>query len=53
MKKIHAILAASLLPVGLFTASLASEGEDEPTIAKDSIQITAFTFNQYKKSYDM
>ncbi|MDP8981373.1 MAG: hypothetical protein M3O35_12375 [Acidobacteriota bacterium] len=27
--------------------------QDEPTIAKDSIQATAFTFNVYHKSYDM
>jgi len=27
--------------------------QDQPTIAKDSIQITAFTFNVYKKNYDV
>jgi hypothetical protein len=26
--------------------------QDEPTIAKDSIQVTAFTVNQYKGNYD-
>ena len=26
--------------------------EDQPTVAKDSIQITAFTFNVYKGNYD-
>jgi hypothetical protein len=26
--------------------------QDQPTIAKDSIQITAFTFNVYKGNYD-
>ena len=27
--------------------------EDHPTIAKDSIQVTAFTFSSYRKNYDM
>src|SRR4029079_8354558 len=27
--------------------------DDQPTIAKDSIQITAFTFNVYKGNYDV
>src|ERR1051325_6676232 len=27
--------------------------QDQPTIAKDSIQITAFTFNVYKGNYDV
>ena len=26
--------------------------QDQPTIAKDSIQVTAFTLNVYKKNYD-
>jgi len=26
--------------------------QDPPTIAKDSVQVTAFTFNVYRKSYD-
>jgi len=28
-------------------------GQDQPTVAKDSVQMTAFTFNVYKKNYDM
>ncbi len=27
--------------------------QDEPTIAKDSVQVTAFTFNVYRKNYDI
>jgi hypothetical protein len=30
-----------------------SLAQDQPTIAKDSLQITAFTFNVYKKNYDV
>src|SRR5437016_5247510 len=26
--------------------------EDQPTIAKDSVQVTAFTFSVYRKNYD-
>ena len=39
-----------LVVVGL--NPLASATQDQPTIAKDSIQITAFTFNVYKGNYD-
>jgi hypothetical protein len=31
----------------------AASGQDQPTIAKDSVQMTAFTFNVYKKNYDV
>lgn len=31
----------------------ATSGQDQPTIAKDSIQVTAFTFNVYKGNYDI
>src|SRR5215204_2590636 len=27
--------------------------QDQPTIAKDSVQVTAFTFNVYKGNYDV
>ena len=26
--------------------------QDQPTVAKDSVQMNAFTYNVYKKSYD-
>jgi len=29
-----------------------TNNQDLPTIAKDSVQVTAFTFNVYRKSYD-
>lgn len=45
---IFAILAITLVPV----ANTATT-DDQPTIAKDSIQITAFTFNVYKGNYDV
>ena len=28
-------------------------GQNQPTIAKDSVQVTAFTFNVYRKNYDV
>jgi hypothetical protein len=33
-------------------ATSSSSGQDRPTIAKDSIQLRAFTFSSYKGSYD-
>jgi len=30
-----------------------ANSQDQPTIAKDSIQIRAFTFNVYKGNYDV
>jgi hypothetical protein len=38
--------------IGLIVAGNAS-GEDEPVIAKDSIQVTAYTFNVYRKNFDV
>ena len=37
------------LPATVNTAAT----QEQPTIAKDSLQITAFTFNVYKKNYDV
>jgi hypothetical protein len=37
----------------LISARNAAASQDQPTIAKDSVQVTAFTFNVYKKSYDV
>src|SRR5438552_4638209 len=36
---------------GIQTA--ATVEEDQPTIAKDSVQVTAFTFSVYRKNYDV
>jgi hypothetical protein len=38
--------------VGLHPTASTAINQDQPTIAKDSIQITAFTFNVYKGNYD-
>jgi len=37
----------------LFSVGTSAAVDDQPTIAKDSIQVTAFTFNVYKKNYDI
>jgi hypothetical protein len=37
----------------LISAAASAASQDQPTIAKDSIQVTAFTFNVYRKSYDI
>jgi hypothetical protein len=37
----------------LLSAGKTAASQDQPTIAKDSVQMTAFTFNVYKKNYDM
>lgn len=36
-----------------FGVSNSAASQDQPTIAKDSIQVTAFTFNVYRKNYDV
>jgi len=38
--------------IGLLQSGNAVAAEDGPTIAKDSIQVMAFTFNVYHKSFD-
>jgi hypothetical protein len=55
-KKIDFTWTFSLLPLaatGLIMAGNAAADEDQPTIVKDSIQVTAFTFNVYHKNYDI
>jgi hypothetical protein len=48
-----AFMLLSLVFVGLLLATENSAaGQDQPTIAKDSVQMTAFTFNVYKGNYD-
>lgn len=44
--------ALLLLVFGLPSVANTATNQDQPTIAKDSIQITAFTFNVYKGNYD-
>lgn len=36
-----------------FAFTDSAKAQDQPTIAKDSVQVTAFTFNVYKKNYDV
>lgn len=42
----------ALAVVGLRTSANTATTQDQPTIQKDSIQITAFTVNSYKGNYD-
>jgi hypothetical protein len=37
----------------LLSAGGSAASQEQPTIAKDSIQVTAFTFNVYRKNYDV
>src|SRR5882762_9393973 len=57
MKKIVRSCAFTLLPlmvIGLmFAGANSAAAQDQPTIAKDSIQVNAFTFNVYHKNYDI
>jgi hypothetical protein len=39
--------------IGMSPIANTATTQDQPTIAKDSIQITAFTFNVYKGNYDV
>ena len=47
-----ALLSLAIIVILLSTRNSAAS-DDQPTIAKDSIQMTAFTFNVYKKNYDV
>ncbi|MCU1266239.1 MAG: hypothetical protein JWM21_2557 [Acidobacteria bacterium] len=49
--KIH-VVAFLTLVVMLLLAGKSAAQEDQPTIAKDSVQVTAYTLNVYKKNYD-
>jgi hypothetical protein len=39
--------------IGLFITSGSAASQDQPTIAKDSIQVTGFTNGSYRGNYDM
>ncbi len=47
------ILLSLTLIVPLLSAGYSAANQDQPTIAKDSVQVTAFTFNVYRKNYDI
>jgi hypothetical protein len=42
-----------VLVIGLLPTTHTATSQDQPTIAKDSIQITAFTINSYKGNFDV
>jgi hypothetical protein len=42
-----------VLVIGLLPTTHTATSQDQPTIAKDSIQITAFTVNSYKGNFDV
>jgi hypothetical protein len=46
------VLMFAFLLIGIVPVVSTSATQDQPTIAKDSIQIRAFTFNVYKGNYD-
>ena len=51
MNKLALLLA--VLIIGIAPIINTSASQDQPTLAKDSLQITAFTFNVYKGNYDV
>ncbi len=48
-----ASLFTFFLVICCFAITDNAKAQDQPTIAKDSLQVTAFTFNVYKKNYDV
>ena len=55
MRRISFLAIASFIVAVLSVqkAGASAAGQDQPTIAKDSVQVTAFTFNVYRGNYDM
>ncbi len=47
------ILLSYVLITLLLSVRTSVARQDQPTIAKDSVQVTAFTFNVYRKNYDI
>ena len=55
-KRLGVVSGLALLAFGLTGMHYrvgASPGQDQPTIAKDSVQVNAFTFNVYQKNYNV
>lgn len=46
-------LLSSALACLLVSAGGSAARQEQPTVAKDSVQLTAFTYNVYKKNYDV
>ena len=56
MKQCNAMWAFRLLPMGavfLTIPAAAAAGEDQATVAKDSVQVTAYTISSYRKNDDI
>jgi hypothetical protein len=52
-KKAHALtLALFIIPFLFSTSVKAAPDDDQPTVVKDTVQVTAFTYNVYKGNYD-
>jgi hypothetical protein len=53
---IQSLLGFTLLPLVviclILVAGNTAAAQDQPTVAKDSVQVTAFTLNVYKQNYD-
>ena len=50
--RLFSALMFAFVLIGIVPVIKTSATQDQPTIAKDSIQIRAFTFNVYKGNYD-
>ena len=48
-----ALLSLAVMCLIAPAGNSAAAAQDQPTIAKDSVQVTAFTFNVYRKNYDV
>ena len=46
------LLALEMMSLG-YTVAAAPANQDQPTIAKDTVQVTPFTFNVYQKNYNV
>jgi hypothetical protein len=46
------LLSSALLCL-LLSAGNSAASQEQPTVAKDSVQVTAFTFNVYRQNYDV
>ena len=51
--RLFSALMFAFVLIGIVPVIKTSAAQDQPTIAKDSIQIRAFTFNVYKGNYDV
>src|SRR5258705_12055588 len=53
MKHLKMLAVVLLLAAPFLATQSFGANQDQPTIAKDSVQVTAFTFNVYKQNYDI